>query len=57
MNCAEMSVINLSIFPGFFFFFSAGLNGQESLEDCSIRFDDLEIGECIKTGRRCKIYK
>ncbi|XP_025078176.1 kinase suppressor of Ras 2-like isoform X2 [Pomacea canaliculata] len=36
---------------------SAGLNGQESLEDCSIRFDDLEIGECIKTGRRCKIYK
>ncbi|XP_070173695.1 uncharacterized protein [Littorina saxatilis] len=36
---------------------SAGLNGKESLDDCSIRFDDLELGECIKVGRRCKIYR
>nr|KAG5690674.1 hypothetical protein BaRGS_013460 [Batillaria attramentaria] len=36
---------------------SAGLNGQESLEDCSICFEDLELGECIKIGRRCKIYR
>ncbi|XP_076443991.1 uncharacterized protein LOC143282277 [Babylonia areolata] len=36
---------------------NAGLNGQESLEDCSIRFEDLELGECIKVGRRCKIYR
>ncbi|KAL8606451.1 hypothetical protein ACOMHN_015540 [Nucella lapillus] len=31
--------------------------GQESLEDCSICFEDLELGECIKIGRRCKIYR